>query len=588
MNPLFSNGYMPQSSSYEQCPNTLEEPLAQNTRNLGHSSWTLLTPSPLTTSIRKSSSRIDRYESFRSADSGICGTDSDQGPLEKLQKAIVESEKQEQEGNNEFRGNLYFFFALREISTPDRAIEYYQRVEDEARSQFTSNDSAILRKVVGKSNTSLLKYCMNSLRFITPFIQIIAPIIIILTQWETMIELKEDWVKRCGHVQPFCQYMKKYRLNFLFDPVLHNSDSCSLGEVSVYTMNKFFNFNPYDDVTFYMYLTRFISYTFLLAVGMRVSMDVAKDHRNRLKALLIAKRYFGEMGKRRNYPTNHCMRAHFWIHAGGIIRAFSAILTLLAMPLILWLSNDPKEVVLDSLGLVFIYTLDAVGSEFGLTSSRDWDDGWMGILYTSVAEPLMKVEIAKLKVLVTEKCQMNTSISKEELEVNSFWSFCEDVLPQPGTSGDGSSPEDEAEDDATGLQNLTRKRDHCLLGSIGIKTVPRPSATSNTTETIKTLSDVLYRNEAETRILNENVGKWMQLVNKIVTNCYVLLVVVLIVLYTTIAPPWFAPVGTGIVIEGKTEYKCYQNQGVMYTSAGKTLTLQGHGSTLGRGISNLT
>merc|ERR550519_1860338 len=133
-----------------------------------------------------------------------------------------------------------------------------------------------------------------------------------------MIEFKEHWVERCGGVEPFCLYMRKYRLNFLLDPTSwKEGDACTLGASHVYTMNKFFNFNPYDDVTFYMFLTKFLGYVFLLAVGVRVSVDVNRDTQNRQKALLIADRYSGEIERLRTNRTYNIQRAHFWIYAGG-------------------------------------------------------------------------------------------------------------------------------------------------------------------------------------------------------------------------------------------------------------------------------
>eukprot|EP00397_Hematodinium_sp_SG-2012_P025050 GEMP01026142.1.p1 GENE.GEMP01026142.1~~GEMP01026142.1.p1 ORF type:complete len:470 (+),score=77.14 GEMP01026142.1:104-1513(+) len=366
-----------------------------------------------------------------------------ESPLERLQGAIVDNEKAEQEGNNAFDGNLYLYYALRQLSTPEKALQYCADIdasiqdqheiqdlkstartseqdpllEMEVLSARSSNSSkaskrmgrstaraAIYRNVMrsldlGSPFASILK---ASMRWMTPFLQVIAPLTIISKAFSNIVSNKKMWIDKCGGVEDFCRYMQEYRFNMIFDPSVANEapGQCQLGEASLFSMNKFFLFNPYSDAQSYMWMTKLLCCVFVYGVGVRISVDLSNDHRNRQKAILVS-RYFlqklesialGRRESKRPYTfTDFC------ICASGFIRMTIAVLMLIAMASILWLTNNPTDVVLDALGLVFIYSLDSVGSEFGLLSSRDWNVDWMGQLYSMVVEPKITTEIVKLE-----------------------------------------------------------------------------------------------------------------------------------------------------------------------------------------------
>eukprot|EP00397_Hematodinium_sp_SG-2012_P031861 GEMP01033868.1.p2 GENE.GEMP01033868.1~~GEMP01033868.1.p2 ORF type:complete len:272 (+),score=56.99 GEMP01033868.1:904-1719(+) len=232
----------------------------------------------------------------------------------------------------------------------------------------------------------------------------------------------------------------------------------------------------------------------------------------------------------------------FCICASGFIRMTIAVLMLIAMASILWLTNNPTDVVLDALGLVFIYSLDSVGSEFGLLSSRDWNVDWMGQLYSMVVEPKITTEIVKLEKEVVVGI-MNSERSRKSKKRSILGRLRSspsiDTASQYATNGD--VPE---------LAN----------GDLHVN-IPTGGEHMDT-------NSVKLRNLAEERVLFVNESLTSPRIDDTFACFYVLLLFVIIVLFVCVSPPSITPLSDRVV-NGNMVYKClvHGNGAVIYSDA---------------------
>jgi len=77
--------------------------------------------------------------------------------------------------------------------------------------------------------------------------------------------------------------------------------------------------------------------------------------------------------------------AKFFLNVGPAINCLTYCNCLIAMALLLKLSESPKDVVFDSLSLLFLIKLDDMDSDLGLLSADDWSKAEMGtFVYESI------------------------------------------------------------------------------------------------------------------------------------------------------------------------------------------------------------
>jgi len=76
-----------------------------------------------------------------------------------------------------------------------------------------------------------------------------------------------------------------------------------------------------------------------------------------------------------------------WLHLGTFVTATMPIICTAGLFLLFIISGSPKDVVFDSLGMTFLYTLDDIDGPLGLLSSKDWNEERMGRFYFKMVQP---------------------------------------------------------------------------------------------------------------------------------------------------------------------------------------------------------
>jgi len=79
---------------------------------------------------------------------------------------------------------------------------------------------------------------------------------------------------------------------------------------------------------------------------------------------------------------NYC-----WLHLGTFVTATMPIMCTAGLFLLFIISGSPKDVIFDSLGMTFLYTLDDIDGPLGLLSSKDWNEERMGRFYFKMVQP---------------------------------------------------------------------------------------------------------------------------------------------------------------------------------------------------------
>eukprot|EP00927_Polykrikos_kofoidii_P050878 TRINITY_DN44727_c0_g1_i1.p1 TRINITY_DN44727_c0_g1~~TRINITY_DN44727_c0_g1_i1.p1 ORF type:complete len:346 (-),score=54.51 TRINITY_DN44727_c0_g1_i1:139-1176(-) len=74
-----------------------------------------------------------------------------------------------------------------------------------------------------------------------------------------------------------------------------------------------------------------------------------------------------------------------WIAIGAFVNSWVIIFCTLDMSFVLMLEDGVKDVVMDSLGLLFLYNLDDVTGDFALLDESDWDEERMGQFYVDIS-----------------------------------------------------------------------------------------------------------------------------------------------------------------------------------------------------------
>jgi len=74
-----------------------------------------------------------------------------------------------------------------------------------------------------------------------------------------------------------------------------------------------------------------------------------------------------------------------WLYIGAFVNSLCLVLCSLAMVFMFILEDGPKDLVLDGLGLAFLYNLDDIGGDLAFLDEK-WDEDFMGSIYGELAD----------------------------------------------------------------------------------------------------------------------------------------------------------------------------------------------------------
>merc|ERR1712224_526293 len=77
----------------------------------------------------------------------------------------------------------------------------------------------------------------------------------------------------------------------------------------------------------------------------------------------------------------------FWLFFGALVNCWVVIWSCLDMYVVVGASESPQDLLLDALGLLFLYRLDDVGGDLGFVDQDDWPGRRLAWLYNELVHP---------------------------------------------------------------------------------------------------------------------------------------------------------------------------------------------------------
>jgi len=99
-----------------------------------------------------------------------------------------------------------------------------------------------------------------------------------------------------------------------------------------------------------------------------------------------AEKDFPRTGNFQGFAVTHSCRrlsafTGLWLRFGAVVNCYVIVMCSLDMVLLFWLAEGPKDIVFDSLSLLFLFTLDNSSSDLNVISCANWDDEVIGTFY---------------------------------------------------------------------------------------------------------------------------------------------------------------------------------------------------------------
>jgi len=82
----------------------------------------------------------------------------------------------------------------------------------------------------------------------------------------------------------------------------------------------------------------------------------------------------------------------FWSTLGVLVNATMPVTCSIVLFVLFILAESPKDVVFDSMGLIFLFSLDDISGDLGLVTSEDWDEERLGRFYFEMVNPKICTE----------------------------------------------------------------------------------------------------------------------------------------------------------------------------------------------------
>lgn len=127
-----------------------------------------------------------------------------------------------------------------------------------------------------------------------------------------------------------------------------------------------------------------LAVAFLLCYALNGLSVVKQDHEMHMKLNMLVR--YADPDKEKVRKIQDHLHYH-WSALGVFITATMPIVSNVGLFLLFIISEGPKDVVFDSLGMTFLYTLDDIDGPLGLLSTKDWDEDRMGRFYFKMVNP---------------------------------------------------------------------------------------------------------------------------------------------------------------------------------------------------------
>lgn len=190
-----------------------------------------------------------------------------------------------------------------------------------------------------------------------------------------MGDLQEWWYDRCAEEPLFAEYMQSsWWAEYMYEKI---GKALRPGNIMRPVI-----WNPYNELRSNKVMTKILGLAFLMAIAVKMNTDMEKDHVSRLRVAFVAKHL------RQHMRPKDRRIAKIWVQMDSFVNTVCMLNTYLAMLMVLWLAENPKDIVFDALGLLFLYNLDDLGSNLDLITEKEWDPKWMGLLYSQLLTKL--------------------------------------------------------------------------------------------------------------------------------------------------------------------------------------------------------
>ena len=82
----------------------------------------------------------------------------------------------------------------------------------------------------------------------------------------------------------------------------------------------------------------------------------------------------------------------FWMSANAFVQCGCVLLSQVLTVCVFWSAETPKDIVFDSLGLLFLSRLDDIGGDLGLIQESEWPSDSLGMFFCFNLDELSKFE----------------------------------------------------------------------------------------------------------------------------------------------------------------------------------------------------
>lgn len=81
------------------------------------------------------------------------------------------------------------------------------------------------------------------------------------------------------------------------------------------------------------------------------------------------------------------MSGRNWLAASSFVNCWVVLWSCLDMYVIVGASLSPQDLLMDALGLLFLYNLDDIGGDLGFVDEDDWPGLRLGWIYDNIVHP---------------------------------------------------------------------------------------------------------------------------------------------------------------------------------------------------------